>query len=181
MNVHTHPAPKRSTSGTGSTPVAGGGQPPYDESMEKRIADLETTAVKSDERFARIELRLDRIDTRLDQMATKDDLANLRDEMVKGFVEVEKGFVEVHKGFVEVHKGFADSQKSHSDTLKAVISAILGLGAVGIAALTLLMAYLAPKQTPVATQPSPQPPIIIQLPAPSTAVPAVPLPAQPQR
>jgi hypothetical protein len=174
MNVHTHPAPKRSTSETGSTPVAGGGQPPYDESMEKRLADLELAAVKSDERFARIELRLD-------QMATKDDLDNLEEKMQKGFVEVQKGFVEVHKGFAEVHKGIADSQKSHSDTLKAVISAILGLGAIGIAALTLLMAYLVPKQSLVSVPPTPQPPIIIQLPAPSTVVPAAPMLAPPQR
>lgn len=172
MNVHAHPAPKRSTSESGSAPVAGGGQPPYDESMEKRIADLETIAIKSDERFAHIELRLDRIDdrldridvrldridARLDQTPTKEDFAKLQNEMLRGFVEAQKG---------------------HADTLKTVMSSILGLGGIGIAAMTLLTAYIVPKQSAVSALP--QPPIVIQLPATGTVVPTAPSPAPPQR
>lgn len=90
MNVHAHPAPKRSTSESGSASVAGGGQPPYDEGMENRVVKLEDFAAESSKRF-------DRIDARLEQTVTKAELAKeigeLRAEMHRGFADVIKWMV----------------------------------------------------------------------------------------
>ncbi len=183
MNVHTHPAPKRSTSETGSAPVAGGGQPPYDEGMEKRIANLEAIAVKSEERFDRIESRLDRMEVRLEQTATKSDLteseSRLRSEMQKGFGDVYKNIADGEMRLrSDMQKGFTEGQKSTTDTIKWMMQTITVVASVSIAAITLIVGFFLPKAqiTPPAQQP-----IVIQLPAPATSMPAAPLPATPQQ
>ena len=51
-----------------------GGEPPYDEGMEARIAKLEDSATETRDRLVRIE-------TRLDNTATKADVAELRAEI----------------------------------------------------------------------------------------------------
>jgi hypothetical protein len=64
--------------------VAPGGKPPYDGSMEARLAKLEEFAADARERLAKIEVRLD-------QTATKADIAELTSTMVKWIVGTVSG------------------------------------------------------------------------------------------
>lgn len=72
--------------GTNETTVANGGSPPYDGSMETRVAKLEDFVVDARERLTKIE-------TRLDQTATKSDIGDMRVDMHKGFVDMTKWIV----------------------------------------------------------------------------------------
>lgn len=135
--------------------VAGGGQPPYDENMEERVAKLEEFAIETGARLVRIE-------SRLDAMATKADLAELRTEM--------------HKGFAEVQKGFADGHKSISDVIKWMIGIAITMSAAGVTVMTFVLNYGVPRVPTTAPISVPQP-IIIQLPAQSTS----PQPSSPAR
>lgn len=68
------------------TTVASGGEPPYDDGMETRVAKLEQFVVDARERLTKIE-------TRLDETATKSDIAEIRVDMHKGFADMTKWVV----------------------------------------------------------------------------------------
>jgi len=76
---------------TARNPVAAGGEPPYDEDMEARIAKLEEFAADTKERLVRIE-------TRLDQMATKADLAELKAQLQHSVNELIRWMVGIALG-----------------------------------------------------------------------------------
>ena len=63
---------------TGSRRLGGGGEPPDNNQMEYRIAQLEDFALKTGERLAAIDVRLAKIETKMDQFATKADLAGVQ-------------------------------------------------------------------------------------------------------
>lgn len=97
--------------------------------------------------------RFDRIEARLDQTATKADLAELRTEM---------------------HKGFAD-------IIKWMVGLIFLSMATGITVITFVLNYGVPKLPGAAAAGPAMQPIIIQLPAATTAPPLSPPPLAPPR
>lgn len=78
MSVHDFKATGRQTQPT--MPVAHGGEPPYDDGMETRVAKLENFAQDTRDRLSRIE-------TKLDGTATKAEVADLKAEVHKALGE----------------------------------------------------------------------------------------------
>ena len=68
------------------TTFASGGEPPYDDGMDSRVAKIEEFVVEARERLMKIE-------TRLDQTATKADIGEIRVDMHKGFADMTKWVV----------------------------------------------------------------------------------------
>ena len=121
--------------------VAGGGEPPYDKDMDRRLTVLET-----------------RFDTTLPTLATKGDLAALRAEVQVGF--------ETLRG--EMEKLRADLFKAINDSMRwmmgVVISLTIGVLAVNISLFNALMNRLPslPSNTSaVQTSPALSPPQIV--------------------
>lgn len=78
MSVHLHPTHKRpgtDQSGDDGTGIVNGGGPPYDGSMENRVAKLEEFVVDARERLTKIE-------TRLDHTATKSDVQESANKII---------------------------------------------------------------------------------------------------
>lgn len=74
-----------------TVPVAEGGEPPYDGSMETRVANLEEFVGEARTELRAIDVRLTKIETRLDSTATKADVADLGSTMVKWIVGTVSG------------------------------------------------------------------------------------------
>ena len=63
---------------SGRDNIGGSGEPPDNNQMEYRIAQLEDFALKSGDRLAAIDVRLAKIETKMDQFVTKADLAGVQ-------------------------------------------------------------------------------------------------------
>lgn len=124
--------------------VAGGGEPPYDGTMEHRLTSLEA-----------------RWDAIVPTLATKADVAELRAEMRESFddvrAEMQKSFADVR---AEMRQSFADvradTQKTSSDNKSWMLATVLSI--IGTMLATILGLSQIHKAAP------PPVPIIITLP-----------------
>lgn len=84
--------------------VAGGGEPPYDGTMEHRVTSLEA-----------------RLDAIVPTLATKVDVAELRAEMRESFADLR---AEMRQSFADVR---ADTQKTSSDNKSWMLATVLSI------------------------------------------------------
>jgi hypothetical protein len=107
--------------------VAGGGEPPYDKDMDRRLTVLET-----------------RFDAILPTLATKSDLEALRAEVRVGFESLRGEF------HIEMEKLRADLFKALNDSMRwmigVVVSLFIGILAVNVAMFNAVNRKMASKQ-----------------------------------
>jgi hypothetical protein len=101
--------------------VAGGGEPPYDKEMDRRLTVLET-----------------RFDTILPTLATKNDLEALRAEVRVGFESIRREMEELR---ADVFKAINDAMRW---MLGVVVSLIISVLAVNVALFNAVMNRLPP-------------------------------------
>lgn len=120
--------------------LAGGGEPPYDKDMDRRLIVLET-----------------RFDTILPTLATKSDLEALRAEVQVGFGSLRGDFQsEMEKLRADVFKAINDSMRW---TLGVVVSLIISVLAVNVALFNALLNRL-PSNQPTAMDLRQNPPVM---------------------
>ena len=121
--------------------LAGGGEPPYDKDMDRRLTVLET-----------------RFDTILPTLATKSDLEALRTEFQVGF-GILRG--EMEKLRADVFKAINDSMRWMLDVVVSLIISVLAVNVAMFNALMNRLPGIQPSLSAVQQSSPPAPPQII--------------------